>query len=756
MARIRLVLRGIVQGVGMRPHVLRVATSVGLTGAVCNAGGQVEVEAQGSPALLERFITLLAHIEPPAQLSSIERTELPELADEAGFRIVESSGSLILPALPPDLAPCSECVAEIEARDGRRAGYAFTACTRCGARYSIVNDLPYDRSATTLHDFPPCEDCQREYTTLTDRRFHAQAIACPRCGPELELWDTEGGRVARGREALLGAVANLQKGGILALKGVGGFQLLVDGLDDAAVRRLRERKRREQKPFAVLFVDAAAAEAHAVLSDAERGLLRSPEAPIVLLERRAGQGGIADAVAPGNPQLGCLLPASPLHYLLASACGRPLVCTSGNPSDEPLCIDNADALQRLSGVADVFLVHNRSIARPLDDSVARVGPHGVTLLRRGRGYAPRVVAELADGPTVLALGAELKAAPALLLRGRLVLGQHVGDLGDARALAVFERNTADLLRFFAARPQQIACDLHPDYSSTHVAEQLARQFSVPLVRVQHHHAHIAGVAAEHGVSGPVLGLAWDGTGLGRDGTAWGGEVLIVDGALMQRFARLPTFRLPGGDRAAREPWRSALGVLFAADPRLAHEHAHGWVDEAGLEMLLGSLGRGLNAPVTSSVGRLFDAVAALTGRPERIAFEGQAAMQLEFAARGTTAHGAYPLAFELLGLDGEVSEPQSLAPFTQALLSDVTRRLPRCEIAAKFHAALVDAAARVAARAEMARVVLSGGCFQNQRLLVALTQALEARGHRVYSAHQVPPNDGGIAAGQAVVAAAGT
>jgi hydrogenase maturation protein HypF len=754
MARIGLVLRGTVQGVGLRPHVLRVATSLQLSGFVRNAGGQVDIEAQGPAALLQHFVNLVSEIQPPALLSSVERVELSELLDDVGFRILESRASVVVPALPPDLAPCAECLAEVEAPTGRRAGYPFTACTRCGARFSIVETLPYDRAGTTLAAFPPCPDCQYEYETVTDRRFHAQAIACPRCGPSLELWES-GKSTARGQAAMTLAVEKLRMGGVLALKGVGGFQLLVDALDEGAVQRLRERKRREQKPFAVLFVDADAVAAHTWLSESERSLLESPEAPIVLLERRPGQGDVADAVAPGNPQLGCLLAASALHRLLARAVQRPLVCTSGNSSGEPLCTDNAEAFERLAEVADAFLVHDRAIARPLDDSVARLGPHGVTLLRRGRGYAPRVVAQLAAGPTVLALGAELKAAPALLLGGSLVLGQHVGDLGDARTLDAFEHNVADLLRFFGARPERIACDLHPDYASTQLAEKLATELGAPLVRVQHHHAHIAGVAAEHGLSGPVLGLAWDGTGLGSDGTSWGGEVLRVDGAKVQRLARLPSFRLPGGDRAAREPWRSALGLLFAVDPLLVRQHARGWCDEKGLETLLALLGRGSNAPVTSSIGRLFDAVAALSGRPERIAFEGQAAMQLEFAARHHSRPAAYPLDFELLTASGEVARAQSLAPLTHALLQDVARGRSLPEIAGKFHVALVEAAVRVADQSELGRVVLSGGCFQNQLLVTALTRALEARGHSVFNAQRVPANDGGIAAGQLAVAAEG-
>jgi hydrogenase maturation protein HypF len=748
-----LLLRGTVQGVGLRPHVLRVASSLGVSGFVCNTGGEVEIEAQGSLQQLERFVEGVRGIAAPAALRSVARTELSEQLGEVGFRIRDSSSSARQPALPPDLAPCAECIAELEAPSGRRSGYAFTACTRCGPRFSIVQSLPYDRVGTTLDVFPLCRDCQLEYEAVADRRFHAQAMACPSCGPKLTWLDAAGSVLAQGARALAAAAESLKCGQIVALKGVGGFQLLVDADDDAAVARLRERKRREQKPFAVLLRDADVASAYVELSDAERRLLTSPEAPIVLAQRREQGRAVAASVAPDNPRLGCLLPASPLHHLLARAVERPLVCTSGNSSGEPLCIETSDALERLSDIADTFLVHDRAVSRPLDDSVVRLGPHAEVVLRRGRGYAPRVVAELPTGPCVLALGAELKAAPALLLNGALVLGQHVGDLGELRTRHAFERNVADLLRFFAAEPQVIACDLHPDYASTQLAEALAKTQSAPLVRVQHHHAHIAGVIAEHGLTGSVLGLAWDGTGHGTDGTVWGGEALLVDGARCERVARLPLFPLPGGDRAAREPWRSALGLLCSVDAtgELARRHGQAWVEAPALETVLTAVKRDLNAPLSSSVGRLFDAVAALAGRPERIAFEGQAAMQLEFAPRRDSGQATYPLDFELLS--SGAAPPATLEAFVNAVLSDAARGRSFDVIAGKFQRALVGAAVRLASRLQAARIVLSGGCFQNALLLHSVTHALEAAGHRVYTPRQVPPNDGGIAAGQAAVAA---
>jgi hydrogenase maturation protein HypF len=751
MPRIQLFLSGTVQGVGLRPQVLRAARALGLSGFVCNLGGRVEVQAQGEQPALERLIIAMRQLEPPARVDDIERSSMPERSELEAFRILESAASLTLPALPADLAPCRDCLAEL-AQAGRRAAYPFTACAACGPRYSIVQALPYDRATTTLAAFPICKDCQREYDTLDDRRLHAQAIACPACGPTLELSDGLGRSLARGRDALAGAVRQLKAGRILALKGVGGFQLLCDAGDADAVQRLRERKRREEKPFAVLFADLAAVSEHAHCNAAELALLSGPEAPIVLLRQRSGAARpIAELVAPGNPQLGCLLPASPLHYLLVRAAERPLVCTSGNSSGEPLCIETLEALDRLRDIADVYLVHDRVIARPLDDSVARLGPHGPVLLRRSRGFAPRVVARLPENsPTVLALGAELKAAPALLVHGQLVLGPHVGDLGEARTLQAYKRNVADLLSFFAAKPDLICCDLHPDYASSQLARELSASWGAPLRRIQHHQAHVAAVMVERELDGPVLGLAWDGVGLGTDETIWGGEALSVSRSCMQRVARLPIFPLLGGDAASREPRRCALGVLFATEPALAAKYARAWYQPHEAALLLRALERQLNCPKTSSVGRLFDAVAALSGDSSRVAFEGQAAMRLEFAARELSS---LPAPYELeLDWWGAEPRPFGLDALVRGILSDLTDGVPERHIAGRFHASLISAAVRTAERAALSDVVLTGGCFQNLLLLEGLSGALEARGHRVHLAGQIPPNDGGVAAGQIAIA----
>jgi hydrogenase maturation protein HypF len=751
MTRLRLEIEGTVQGVGFRPFVYREATKRSLDGWVRNARGRVEVEVQGTEVELDQFVGALKTPPPPARVDTLERHPLPERPGQ-GFAIVPSEDTgAVSPSLPADLAPCADCVRELGDASDRRHGYPFTACTRCGPRYSVVVDLPYDRDATTLVAFPLCERCEREYRDPSDRRFHGEATACPDCGPKLSLFCADGKQTASGPAALERAASALAEGSIVALRGVGGFQLLCDARSEAAVRRLRTRKRREEKPFAVLFASLAAVRAHTLVSDAEAALLASPEAPIVLCERRTDAAEpVAEAVAPRNPRLGCMVPSSPLHHLLATRAGVPLVCTSGNVSGEPLALDDADARERLGAIADVFLSHDRAIARPLDDSVARVDELGPELLRRARGYAPRAVARLPRGDSVLALGAHLKATAALVVERDLVLGQHVGDLDDARALAAFERNVGELTRFFRVQPSVLVCDLHPDYASTRLAEQLAKSSGVPLVRVQHHHAHVAAVMAEHGLTGPVLGIAWDGTGLGSDGGIWGGEFLLVDALGSRRFAHFSAFPLPGGDAASRWPWRSAVALLSVAAPERLESIAERWLGPHELRSVAGALARGVNAPATTSVGRLFDGVAALLGLRARVSFEGQAAMELEFLASRETARTA-PYALPLI--DGPYALVGDVRPLVREILDDLARGTSRETIAARFHAALVAFALEIAERAERADVVLSGGCFQNRLLRTSLAEKLGARGHRVHVAREIPCNDGGISAGQAYAVA---
>jgi hydrogenase maturation protein HypF len=748
MTRLALLVSGVVQGVGFRPFVYRAAVARGLDGWVQNGTSGVRIEVQGPEPNLESFVCALrSELPAPGHVADIRRELLPDVA-EAGFEIRESStGSGARPTLPADLATCEQCVREIRSPEERRYRYPFTNCTRCGPRYSIVEGLPYDRPRTSMKEFALCEDCAKEYEDPLDRRFDAQPMACPRCGPRLELI-VEGKPVARGELALTQAVEALGAGRIVALRGLGGFQFLVDAENEAAVRRLRLRKQRDDKPFAVMFPTLEAARDAVELDDEEERALRSSEAPIVLVRRRAA-ASIAEAVAPNNPLLGAMVPYTPLHHLLLSAVGRPLVCTSGNLSEEPMCTEVGEALDKLGAIADGFLVHDRPIVRPVDDSVARVHRGRLRVLRRARGYAPLPVARLRSERTVLGVGAHLKSSVALGVGGQVVLSQHLGDLEGVDNVALLERTVADLVRFFDARVELIACDLHPDYASTRLAERLSAASGVPLVRVQHHHAHVAACMAEHALEGPSFGLAWDGMGFGADGTIWGGEALVCRGATFERVAHLHPFPLPGGDRAAREPRRAALGLLYElGGAEAAAEHGRRWFEPRELDTLLRALRAGVNAQKTSSMGRLFDAVAALLDLRQTASFEGQAAMELEFCAQRADDSSRYPFS-----LSGDSPVTVDIAPLVAAVLDDRKGGTPPPIIARRFHNTLIELGVTLASRAGMPDVALTGGCFQNALLAGGLAERLEARGFRVHEPTSVPPNDGSISLGQVHVAA---
>lgn len=579
MPRLAIEAQGVVQGVGMRPFVHRLAAHHRLVGWVRNSPGAVRIEVQGDRESLRSFVrTLEADCPPPAEVHRTEVREIDE-REETSFRILDSAGGLdVGPSLPADLAVCAECAAETDTPGSRRYRYPFTNCARCGPRFTIVLSLPYDRERTSMSGFTMCADCAAEYHCPSDRRFHAQPIACPACGPRLSLLSADGVSIARGDEALCQAALAVRSGQVLALKGIGGFQLVVDATNGKAVARLRTRKRREEKPLAVMFPSLVAVRRSCKLSADEEQALASPAAPIVLLRRNGD--GVADEVAPDNPRIGAMLPYSPLHRLLLGEVARPIVCTSGNLSDEPMCVTEDEALHRLRGVADLFLVHDRPVARPADDSVARVGPEGLTLLRRARGWAPLPVRLSEPTPLVLALGAHLKSTVALAIRGEIVVSQHLGDLHTAEGVTRMARTARELLRFYDVRPELVACDLHPDYASSRLAEELASAHGVPLARVQHHHAHVASCMAEHGLRGAALGVAWDGSGLGEDGTLWGGEFLRCEGSRARRIAHLRTFPLPGGERAMREPARAALGLLHELTGGNADAYGSAWSDRS--------------------------------------------------------------------------------------------------------------------------------------------------------------------------------
>jgi hydrogenase maturation protein HypF len=750
--RLRILVQGAVQGVGFRPFVHRRATALGLAGWVGNSSEGITVEAEGKTAAVSALIAAIRESPPMnATIAAIEVCAIEPRGDsDFAIRASETTGVRIARVLP-DLATCPDCLAELFDRSDRRYRYPFINCTQCGPRYTIIEDIPYDRVRTSMRRFPMCSACEAEYTDIGNRRFHAEPNACPDCGPRLSLWEAAGTTLARDHEALLGSAAAVREGRIVALKGIGGFHLLVDARNESVVRRLRACKRREDKPFAVMFPSLGDVAATCSLALIEEALLAGPARPIVLL-RRIG-GSVAPAVAPGNPWLGALLPYAPVHHLLMRELGFPIVATSGNVSDEPIVIDEKDALERLAGIADVFLVHDRPILRPVDDSVVRVVCGRELVLRQARGYAPAAIAMKGVPPGILALGGHLKTTVALTSGNGVVLSQHIGDLGTVGAREAHACTVEDTMRLHAACPRIVVRDLHPDYACSRAAEG----FDLPVVAVQHHVAHVASCMAEHGLPPPVLGVAWDGTGYGPDGTVWGGEFLLVTQSGWQRVAHLRPFRLPGGDAAAREPRRAALGLLYEA----FGEEAFAMTDLAPVAafsspsarvVLRDVLARGINAPLVSSAGRLFDAFAALCGLRQRANYEGQAAAELEWAAESGATGRRYEFS---------IREPRrrdaplivDWEPTLQAALADLRAGLKPGEISEALHNGAGAVIAKVAVQIEERRVILTGGCFQNARLTESAVAALRDAGCEPGWHHRVPPNDGGIALGQAVWAA---
>lgn len=744
LVRLRLVIHGAVQGVGFRPFVFRLAGQLGLAGWVNNSPQGVQVEVEGPPGPVQQLLLRIGREGPPlAAIHSLEPTYL-EPAGYTGFEIRPSLGQGAPTALVlPDIATCPDCLRELHHPADRRFCYPFTNCTNCGPRYTIIEALPYDRPQTTMKRFALCPRCLAEYEDPRDRRFHAQPIACPDCGPHLELWDRQGGVLATHHQALLETARALRQGALVALKGLGGFQLLADARNDGALEGLRLGKKREQKPFALMYPSLEAVAAHCQVGALEARLLQAPEAPIVLLRRRGDD--LSPLVAPGHPCLGIMLPYTPLHHLLLEAVAFPLVATSGNLADEPICTDETEALARLGGIAEVFLVHNRPIRRHADDSIVRLVAGRELVLRRARGYAPLPVLLASPLSTAVAVGAQLKNTVALSQGNQAFVSQHLGDLETAPALAAFDQALGDLQALYSAAPAVVACDQHPDYPST----RRARQLGLPVVEVQHHYAHILSCMAENHLAPPVLGVCWDGTGYGPDGTVWGGEFLRVDDQGYRRLARLRPFPLPGGDQAVREPRRAALGLLWA----LRGEEGLGLdlpalaaFSPAELRVLAQMLRAGLNSPLSSSAGRLFDAVAALLGLCQRNHFEGQAAMQLEFGLE-PAAGDAYPMPLV-------PGEPAALdwGPMIEALLADRAAGLSPGQLSARFHHGLVEGILSVARLAGLPQVALSGGCFQNQYLSERTIDRLRQEGFRPHWHQRIPPNDGGIALGQLVAA----
>ncbi len=759
----RIRVRGLVQGVGFRPHVWRLANDAGLAGHVLNDGDGVEVDAWGSGEALDRFIEAIESRAPPlARVDSVRWQALTGPVPEGGFSIAESAEGAVSTGIVPDAATCSQCLADIADPDNRRYRYAFTNCTHCGPRLSIVQSIPYDRAKTSMSVFQMCEACAAEYDDPADRRFHAQPNACSACGPHLWLEDGDG-RVAR-QDPISEAAQRIRDGAIVAIKGIGGFHLACNATDETAVQELRRRKRRHAKPLALMARDIAMIRRFCEVGADEKALLDSPTAPIVLLARQ--HGGLAPGIAPGQDSVGFMLPYSPLHRLLMDDLDDPIVLTSGNLSDEPQATDNADARHRLVDIADLWLMHDREIVNRLDDSVMRVDVTGPQILRRARGLAPEPItlaSAFGDAPPVLAMGGELKSAFCLLKDGQAILSQHMGDLEEAATLADYRKTIALYRDIFRFEPAVVAVDRHPDYFSMRLGEAIAAETGARLVPVQHHHAHLASCLAEHGLApgdGAAVGIVLDGLGLGTDGTVWGGEILLGGYEGFTRKAHFMPVPLPGGDRAIREPWRNLVAHLFTAFgphwlDRAAGTELGRLLAEKPLKVIDRMIEGGVNAPPSSSAGRLFDAVAAALGICSDLQhYEGQAAMEMEaLATPYIDQAGAYPV---------DISDTAGVLVLSwrlqwDTLLTDLKNEEDRGLIAARFHCGLAQALAavadRVASENGIGRIALSGGVMQNRLLLRLLHGRLTDSGYTVLVQTRAPANDGGLALGQATIAA---
>ncbi len=765
-------IKGLVQGVGFRPTVWRMARTNGLRGAVWNDSRGVEIHLCGEQSQIDRFCEQLLSQPPPlARIDSIDRRPMPQIPQYDEFTIAASRGGEVLTGVVADAATCAACLEDISDPQNRRYRYPFTNCTHCGPRLTIVEGIPYDRINTSMRHFPMCDACEAEYRDPRDRRFHAQPNACPSCGPRVWLSDATGRALeasVAGEDVIEEACHRLAGGAILAIKGIGGFHLACDATNAEAVSRLRERKGRYHKPFALMARDCSVIRGYCGLGEDEERLLRDAAAPIVLLPRLE-QCPLPENIAPGQTTLGFMLPYSPLHWLLLAGLETPLVMTSGNRVEEPQCIDNSEAAERLRPLADLFLLHDREIINRVDDSVVRIMSSSPRLLRRARGYAPKPL-HLPEGfeqaPPLLAMGGELKNTFCLARGGDAILSQHLGDLENLISYQDYLRNLDLYARLYEHRPQRLVADLHPNYRSTQHAGRLAETLGVSLHLVQHHHAHIASVMAENGwplAAGKVLGVALDGSGYGNDGTIWGGELMLADYFAFQRLGRLMPVALPGGTQAIRQPWRCAFSHLRQAlgwqqvATQWGGLEAIAWLERQPLQVLGKMIDGGVNSPLSSSCGRLFDAVAALVGiSREAISYEGQAAIELEAASSPFYASSLPPYQLHIR-FDAEGCLLDS-TPLWAQILEDLRAGRDRGEIAWRFHLGLArslcEAVRQLADRHKLDTVALSGGVFQNRTLFEHVEAGLQEAGFRVLSHRLVPTNDGGLALGQAAIGAA--
>jgi len=742
--RRRILVAGIVQGVGFRPFVWRLAGRYGLDGFIRNTASGVLIEVEGRADCLDAFCEAMRSERPPlARITRVESELIVPVGDGSGFVISGSvDGEAMETLIPPDIAICDDCLEDLGEPGNRRYRYPFTNCTNCGPRYTIVERIPYDRPFTTMKGFDLCPDCRQEYDNPGDRRFHAQPNACPVCGPRVTLCDPAG-RDSEAPDAIAAARSLLSCGSILALKGIGGFHLAVDASNDGAVRRLRQRKGREEKPFAVMVRDIVIARSLCTISEDEAAALTSPEAPIVLLRKNEGMA-LAPSIAPGNDRLGVMLPYSPLHWLLLHDGPEVLVMTSANLSEEPLACDNAEALDRLGGIADHFLMHDRPIALRCDDSVAMQIAGRMRMVRRSRGYVPAPIFLKEGGETVIGTGGELKNTLCLMKGPEAILSQHIGDMKNYEAYRHFDAVAAHLQDIFRTEATLVVHDLHPSYLTT----QWALTRKVPILGVQHHHAHLASCLAENRYEGPAIGIMLDGSGYGTDGTVWGGEVLVGNAAEAFRFASMESMPLPGGDAAVRHVWRTALGYLHRS---MASSDGLVCGSQLQSDKVVELLEKGTSLAETSSCGRLFDAVASICGVRHEVSYEGQAAVELMQAAGGRVADAGFNYGFE----HRQGRWLMLVSPMVREIAAAVRSGADAGNISRRFHRTLAGMFSEVVRMAYLETglktVALSGGVFQNQLLLETLAHVLEMEGYRVLLHEQVPSNDGGLSLGQASI-----
>lgn len=746
--RVKIQIQGAVQGVGFRPFVYRLATGLGLKGWVINSSEGVFIESEGFEEQLNIFLDKLKIDKPKNSVIQSFEYKFLEPCNFENFEIRISNNNGAQTALVlPDIATCDDCAKEIFDPTNRRYLYPFTNCTNCGPRFTIIKALPYDRANTTMAEFIMCDDCMAEYTDPLNRRFHAEPIACPKCGPQVTLWNALGETIAEKNDAVLKCAELIKQGYIIALKGIGGFQLLADAGNSEAIKKLRIRKHRSEKPFALMFPDLDSIKEICEVSSKEEILLKSVEAPIVLLKRKKSGNKIriSNETAVNNPYLGVMLPYSPLHHILMSYLKTPVVATSGNISEEPICTSENIALDKLKGIADYFLVHNRKILRHVDDSIVRIAAGNDFIIRRARGYAPFPVEMEGQNKPVLAVGAHLKNTIAISKGKNVFISQHIGDLENTEAINAFENVIEDFKSFYRVQPQKVIADMHPDYISTKYAD---KNFAETVHHVQHHYAHVLSCMAENNIEGEVLGISWDGTGYGKDGTIWGSEFLVSQGAEFKRVGHIKPFKIPGGEKAIEHVWRLGLSLLYELygetvlkmkDLSIINEHC-----ETDLKLILQMIDKNINSPLTTSMGRLFDGVAAIMGIKRSANYEAQAAMELEFAADDYQTNDYFDYDVQCLDGINIIDWKKTIEKVLEGLKNGVDKKI----ISAKFHNTLAECVVNIAELVNIERVVLTGGCFLNKYLLERTIKRLEEEKFKVYWHKKVPSGDGGISLGQ--------